>query len=107
MGRPPRVEVEHGIFHITTNANVRRIAFGDAADRRRFLSILAGVCERYWWECHAWCLMTTHYHLLVRTREPTLADGMQLLNGAATRARSTAAAVFARTSSARGTTAAW
>ena len=81
MGRPPRVEVEDGIFHITTNANVRRIAFGDAADRRRFLSILAGVCDRYCWECHAWCLMTTHYHLLVRTREPTLADGMQLLNG--------------------------
>ena len=81
MGRPRRLEVEDGIFHITTNANVRRVVFDDARDRRLFLSILEAVCELYRWECHAWCLMTTHYHLLVRTRERTLAAGMQLLNG--------------------------
>jgi putative transposase len=81
MGRPRRLEVEDGIFHITTNANFRRVAFGDTRDRRLFLSILDAACELYRWECHAWCLMTTHYHLLVRTRGRTLADGMQLLNG--------------------------
>jgi REP element-mobilizing transposase RayT len=37
--------------------------------------------ERYELECHAWCLMHTHYHLLVRTHEANLDRAMQFLNG--------------------------
>lgn len=33
------------------------------------------------WRCHAYCLLTNHYHLLIETPEPTLADGMHCLNG--------------------------
>lgn len=50
-------------------------------DRRRFLSILETVVERYQVECHAYCLMSNHYHLVVRTREANLSDAMQYLNG--------------------------
>lgn len=32
------------------------------------------------WACHAYCLMTTHYHLLVHTPDPNLAAGMKWLN---------------------------
>jgi hypothetical protein len=31
------------------------------------LATLAEVIERYNWLCHAYCLMTNHYHLLVET----------------------------------------
>ena len=33
------------------------------------------------WECLSYCLMENHYHLLMRTPEPTLREGMQRLNG--------------------------
>jgi REP element-mobilizing transposase RayT len=50
-------------------------------DRIRFLEILADVVARYGWICHAYCLMTNHYHLLIETPEANLSRGMQLLNG--------------------------
>jgi REP element-mobilizing transposase RayT len=30
------------------------------------------VCERFNWVCHAYCLMTNHYHLVVETPKATL-----------------------------------
>jgi putative transposase len=32
------------------------------------------------WVCGAYCLLTTHYHLLIRTPEADLASGMQEIN---------------------------
>ena len=81
MPRAPRVEVEDGIFHVATRSNIRRVAYDDDRDRVVFLKMLESLLPRYGWECHAYCLMTTHYHLIIRTRKPTLAAGMQLLNG--------------------------
>ena len=81
MPRAPRLEVEDGIFHVATRSNIHRVAYGDDRDRALFLKVLESLLLRYGWECHAYCLMTTHYHLVIRTRRPTLATGMQLLNG--------------------------
>ena len=33
------------------------------------------------WRCHANCLMTNHYHLVVETPEANLSKGMRQLNG--------------------------
>lgn len=49
-----------------------------------FLDVLASVRARFHWACHAYCLMSNHYHLLIETRESTLAQGMRQLNGAFT-----------------------
>jgi REP-associated tyrosine transposase len=49
--------------------------------RRRFLRLLDAAAERYAWHVQMYCLLTTHYHLLVRIDEPNLARGMQWLNG--------------------------
>lgn len=54
--------------------------FRDDDDRRRFLKLLANLVARRDWTCHGFCLMTTHYHLLVRTPDADLARGMQRLN---------------------------
>jgi REP element-mobilizing transposase RayT len=35
---------------------------------------------RYSWDVLSYCLMDTHWHLLVRTPEPTLSNGMRRLN---------------------------
>ena len=37
--------------------------------------------NHYEWTCHAFCLMTNHYHLVLDTTRENLSDGMQLLNG--------------------------
>ena len=65
---------------MTANGVARTALFRDDVDRERFLQLLASVVSRFEWTCHAYCLMTTHYHLLVQTPVPNLSAGMQGLN---------------------------
>jgi len=55
--------------------------FYDAEDNIRYLRILGYVVDRHGWKLHAYCLMTTHYHLLFTTPEANIARGMHVLNG--------------------------
>jgi putative transposase len=80
MPRPPRIEVPKGVYHVTANATHGSQIFRDDADRSRWLRLLATVVDAFLWECFAYCLLSTHYHLVVRIEEPTLARGMQYLN---------------------------
>ena len=51
-------------------------------DRLAFLAELRRVSRRVGWRVVAWCLMDTHYHLLLFAgREPQVSLGMQILNG--------------------------
>jgi REP element-mobilizing transposase RayT len=50
-------------------------------DRLRFLRLLARVVRRNEWSCHALCLMTNHYHLVVETLRDRLSTGLHQLNG--------------------------
>jgi acyl dehydratase len=52
----------------------------DDLDREGFLSTAAAVVELHLWKCHAFCLMTKHFHLLVETPDESLPNGMQRLN---------------------------
>ena len=81
MSRPPRSQIPGGIYHVTTRGVRRLPIFLDRKDRRRFLRIIAAVVEEFRWICHAYCLMTNHYHLLVTTPKPNIARGMERLNG--------------------------
>jgi putative transposase len=55
--------------------------FIDDADRMDFCSRLARSIRRFEWTCRAFCLMTTHYHLLVDVAANQLQPGMHRLNG--------------------------
>jgi putative transposase len=55
--------------------------FKDDEDRQNFLNTLQHVNKRYNWICHAYCLMTNHYHLLIETPDGNLSLGMLQLNG--------------------------
>ena len=70
-----------GFFHVFSRAVFGDDVFVDSIDRRRFLRLLEDSGTRVRWRCHAYCLMTTHYHLVVEARTRQLATGMQLLNG--------------------------
>lgn len=81
MARPLRIEFPGALYHVTSRGNERKdIFFGDE-DRLVFLETLGGVTERFNWLCHAYCLMTNHYHLLVETLDGNLSKGMRQLNG--------------------------
>jgi REP element-mobilizing transposase RayT len=59
---------------------VRRSAIvTDDTDCFVLLETLARVVVRYSWACHAYCLMTNHFHLLLETPFPNIAVGMQSL----------------------------
>jgi len=81
MPRNYRDEVPGGTFHIATRAVYERHAFEDVADRWDFIGVLARTIELCGWLCKSYCLMGTHYHLIVQTPLPNLSLGMQYLNG--------------------------
>jgi REP-associated tyrosine transposase len=81
MPRPPRPPIENGLYHVTSRGNRRCEIYGDGADRKYFLGVLSNVVEGFGWLVHAYCLMTNHYHLVVRTPLANISGGMQRLNG--------------------------
>lgn len=81
MARPLRIEYEGAVYHVTSRGNARQDIFVDDEDRYAFLEVLGDTVERFAWMCHAYCLMSNHYHLLIETPHPNLSRGMRHLNG--------------------------
>ena len=81
MTRPLRIEYPGAIYHVTSRGNARRKIFLDDEDRETFISTLAWVVERFGWNCHAYCLMDNHFHLIIETPDANLSRGMRQLNG--------------------------
>ena len=81
MTRPLRINIENGLYHVTSRGNERKNIYASGEDRKRFLEILAMAVDRYGWICHAYCLMENHYHIVVETPRGNLSNGMRQLNG--------------------------
>lgn len=81
MPRAPRIEVENGVYHVTARATFGGSIFGDDSDRATFLRLLGATVRRQEWRCLGYSLLSTHYHLIVKTPLANLARGMQYLNG--------------------------
>ena len=81
MSRPVRLEYAGALYHVTSRGNERKPIYLEDDDFELFLECLAGVCERFNWVIHSYCLMTNHYHLLVETPDGNLSKGMRQLNG--------------------------
>lgn len=81
MTREMRIEFAGALYHAYSRGNDRLAIFRSDADCVRFLSILEKACTRHRWKIFAYCLMPTHYHLVLETLEPTLSTGMRDLNG--------------------------
>jgi REP element-mobilizing transposase RayT len=82
VARLPRcVFPGYAIFHVTARGAGRIPIYRDDADRRWFLLLLADAVRDFGWTCHAFCLMTNHYHLVIEAFRQALSDGMQMVNG--------------------------
>src|SRR5215211_9382015 len=81
MARAYRLLEPSGIYHVTTSAVEDLVAFRSDGDRLHFLQLLDRVVSRQGWRCQAYCLLGTHYHLLLQTPSADLSVGMHRLNG--------------------------
>lgn len=54
------------IYHALSRGNNRQPVLHDDADSRAFLDALARTHQRYPFRLHDYCLMTNHFHLLIR-----------------------------------------
>jgi REP-associated tyrosine transposase len=81
MPRLPRSALPDGIYHVTSRGAGQAAIFLDDLDRVAFMHLLRRTVRKFNWDCHAYCLMTNHYHLVVETRTPLLSAGMHRLNG--------------------------
>jgi REP element-mobilizing transposase RayT len=81
MGRQRRNAYEDGYYHVHTWGNNKQPIYLDDLDRKVFLQLLERSQAKYEWVIFEWCLMTTHYHFVVRITQSGLAQGMSELNG--------------------------
>lgn len=81
MPRPFRLQIPGGLYHVTARSNLRRLAFQDNREREQFLAVLQDGVTRCGWSCRSYCLLSTHYHLMIATPHPDISAGMQYLNG--------------------------
>ena len=86
MARPIRLEYAGAIYHVTSRGDRREDIYDSDADRECFIKTLGDVCKRFNWVCHAYSLMSNHYHLLIETPDANLSKGMRQLNGVYTQA---------------------
>ena len=69
-----------GIHHVWVNATGTWAYFLDDTDRITWLRLLVRTLEAYKWTCIAFCLMTTHVHIVLDVADESLPAGMQYLN---------------------------
>lgn len=81
MARPIRLEFGGALYHVTARGDRREAIYEDDVDRQQFLDVLGDVIGLFNWRCHAYCLMSNHYHLVISTPDGNLSKGMRQLNG--------------------------
>jgi REP element-mobilizing transposase RayT len=85
MPRPERVFVAGGVYHVYNRIGRGERAFDGAEEAAAFVELLRRVVSRDGLTVYAWCLMSNHYHLAVRTGEITLDRSMRSLQQGVTR----------------------
>lgn len=81
MPRRPRFQLVGGIYHCVQHGINNLPIYRSDDDRQTFLRYLGEEIARSEWECLAYSLMRTHYHVLIRLTKETLSSGFQRLNG--------------------------
>jgi putative transposase len=66
MGRPLRPVEEGLVYHALNRGNNRTNVFDGPEDHEAFLAALGKTKERYPFRLFGYCLMTNHFHLLLR-----------------------------------------
>lgn len=79
MPRTLRIERANGVYHIINRGNYRQDLFINEGAHRSFEECLFEACEKCGWILEGFCVMTNHFHLVIRTPRGNLIYGMKWL----------------------------
>ncbi len=81
MPRPIRIEYENAYYHVMNRGRARHKIFHNEHYYEAFLKTLEEAHQRFGIQILCYCLMSNHYHLLVKTPEANLGRAMRHING--------------------------
>ena len=82
MPRRPRRELpDTGIFHVTARGVNRSLIAFDDVDFKALQELVLKAAERWGWEYDVYCLMSTHFHLVIPAPVPAISTAMHWLMG--------------------------
>jgi len=76
MVRRARVQVEGGLYHVYNRVASGEAIFSDPEEVVEFIETIRETKTRDGWTVLAWCVMSNHYHLVIRTATVPLWRGM-------------------------------
>ena len=79
MPRRARVVIEGGTYHVYNRIASGEPVFADPEEAIRFLDLIRKVKARDGWTVLAYCVMSSHYHIAIRTSAVPLSRGMHHL----------------------------
>jgi putative transposase len=85
MSRRPRQDSPNRWHHVVNRAIAKRALFESRSELRYFLSRLAYQFRQGRIEVHAYCLLTTYYHLLLRSPTGERPEVMRCMQSAYSR----------------------
>ena len=81
MSRPLRIQYPNAWYHVMNRGRRGDLVFEIKDDYKRFIDVLHEATELFALRVSAFCLMPTHYHLLVQTPDANLPRCMRHING--------------------------
>jgi REP element-mobilizing transposase RayT/transposase len=81
MSRPLRIEYPGAWYHVMNRGRRGEEIFIEKNDYRLFLDVVRESTDLFNIKIAAYCLMPTHYHLLLHTPDGNLSRGMRQING--------------------------
>ena len=81
MGHPPRLVRPGDLFHSFNRTIGHRTLVDDDVDGRGFLALIANLVHRDEIRVRSFCVMMTHFHILLESVNGCLGDAMQRLEG--------------------------
>ncbi len=81
MSRPLRIQYENATYHVMNRGRNRQTIFLNPNYYQTFLQCLEEASQRFAAEFQAYCLMSNHYHLLIKTPRGNLSRIMRHIDG--------------------------
>jgi len=80
MARKLRINEAGLCYHVWINGVAGQAIFRDAGDKDFMVELLRDEVALSSWSCLEYVVMSTHYHVFLRLRKPTLSSGFKRLN---------------------------
>ena len=81
MSRPLRIEFPDAWYHVMNRGRRAEKIFIDSIDYQVFVELLKETAETWNVKVAAYCLISNHYHILLKTPEANISRSMRHLNG--------------------------